>query len=95
MCTADLYINISLSFCGRAVEQVVCCRLSPLQASLYKALINSKSTQNALAKSSNGKVALSSLSSIMHLKKLCNRTYDTLLPVVKSFFQLLPLKFNT
>jgi len=55
-------------------EQVVCCRLSSLQSSLYKSLINSKSTLNALAKAGNGKIAASSLSSIMHLKKLCNRT---------------------
>ena len=59
-------------------EQVVCCRLSSLQSSLYKSLVNSKSTQNALTKMNSGKIAASSLSAIMHLKKLCNRTLHTL-----------------
>lgn len=53
------------------IEQVVCCRLSPIQNELYKAVIGSKATQNALLKSGqNG--AVSSLASIMHLKKICN-----------------------
>ena len=54
-------------------EQVVCCHLSSIQSSLYKSLVNSKSTQNALSKVGSGKITASSLSSIMHLKKLCNR----------------------
>lgn len=54
-------------------EQVVCCHLSSLQSSLYKSLINSKSTLSALSKVGSGKITASSLSSIMHLKKLCNR----------------------
>ena len=61
-------------FCCCVDEQVVCCRLSSLQSSLYKSLINSKSTLSALAKAGSSKIAASSLSSIMHLKKLCNRT---------------------
>jgi len=61
------------TFTCRTDEQVVCCRLSSIQSSLYKSLVNSKSTLSALAKAGSGKVAASSLSSIMHLKKLCNR----------------------
>ncbi|XP_033103595.1 DNA repair and recombination protein RAD54-like [Anneissia japonica] len=50
------------------VEQVVCCRLTSLQSDLYKRFVRSKSTEIT----SNGKVSVSSLSAITHLKKLCN-----------------------
>ncbi|XP_064625416.1 DNA repair and recombination protein RAD54-like isoform X2 [Lineus longissimus] len=50
------------------IEQVVSCRLTPLQRELYKRFVDSKECQLT----SNGKVALSSLSSITQLKKLCN-----------------------
>ncbi|XP_071952083.1 DNA repair and recombination protein RAD54-like isoform X1 [Antedon mediterranea] len=50
------------------IEQVVCCRLTPLQSELYRRFVKSKSTEIT----SNGKVSVSSLSAITHLKKLCN-----------------------
>ena len=69
------------------VEQVVCCRLTPLQEALYKLFIESKVTKYLLAKSGGnptgggggkrkggGGVSASSLSAITQLKKLCNRT---------------------
>ena len=52
------------------VEQVVCCRLTPLQTSLYRKLVNS-SVARQLARSD--KAPLSSLAAITILKKLCNR----------------------
>ena len=67
------------------VEQVVCCRLTPLQQALYKLFIESKATKYLLAKSGGaggggggrknggGGVSASSLSAITQLKKLCNR----------------------
>ena len=69
------------------VEQVVCCRLTPLQEALYKLFIESKATKMLLAKSGpsvggegknkkargGGGVSASSLSAITQLKKLCNR----------------------
>eukprot|EP00048_Salpingoeca_helianthica_P005722 m.90929 g.90929 ORF g.90929 m.90929 type:complete len:763 (+) comp13715_c1_seq1:148-2436(+) len=48
------------------VEQVVCCRLTPLQAEMYKFMLQTNTVRRAL--SSTG----SSLSSITTLKKLCN-----------------------
>ena len=68
------------------VEQVVCCRLTPLQEALYKLFIESKLTKTLLAKSGpsaggegkakkGGGVSASSLSAITQLKKLCNRMY--------------------
>ena len=54
-----------------AVEQVVCCYLTPLQKELYKMFVSSKAAQCELTK--KGEVAVSSLSSITQLKKLCNR----------------------
>ena len=57
-----------------AVEQVVCCHLTPLQKELYKMFVTSKAAQCELTK--KGEVAVSSLSSITQLKKLCNRKSD-------------------
>lgn len=70
------------------VEQVVCCRFTPLQEALYKLFIESKATKMLLAKSGpsvggegkakkggGGGVSASSLSAITQLKKLCNRTW--------------------
>lgn len=48
------------------VEQVVCCRLTPLQVAMYNALLKSSMIRQALQTSN------SSLSSITTLKKLCN-----------------------
>ncbi|XP_054275150.1 DNA repair and recombination protein RAD54-like [Macrosteles quadrilineatus] len=54
-------------------EQVVCIKLSSLQAELYKKLINSDSfKRNIKGAGGEGKVSLSALSSITSLKKLCN-----------------------
>ncbi|CAG0881245.1 unnamed protein product [Cyprideis torosa] len=56
------------------IEQVVCCTLSPLQLQLYKSFVESESMQRKLRGESRGKgdPAVSSLSSITTLKKLCN-----------------------
>ncbi|XP_048581564.1 DNA repair and recombination protein RAD54-like [Nematostella vectensis] len=57
------------------VEQVVCCRLTPLQTAIYKRLIHSKALKIKLAEGSKGKpggVSTSSLGFITSLKKLCN-----------------------
>lgn len=51
------------------IEQVVCCKLSPLQAALYKKFVSSKAAKCEIK---NGKVSVSSLSAITTLKKLCN-----------------------
>ncbi|XP_070562643.1 DNA repair and recombination protein RAD54-like [Ptychodera flava] len=51
-------------------ELVVCCQLTPLQTELYKRFVASKAAECKLT--SNGKVSVSSLSSITQLKKLCN-----------------------
>lgn len=56
------------------VEQVVCCRLTPLQTALYKLFIGSKVAKQLLSGSKGGgRVSVSSLSAITQLKKLCNR----------------------
>eukprot|EP00731_Ephydatia_muelleri_P018094 Em0011g134a len=54
------------------VEQVVCCRLTPLQTALYKLFTEESAATRKLLQSKSGKVSASSLSSITHLKKLCN-----------------------
>ncbi|XP_053103240.1 DNA repair and recombination protein RAD54-like [Hemicordylus capensis] len=51
------------------IEQVVCCRLTPLQAELYKRFLNQAKPAEDLK---DGKISVSSLSSITSLKKLCN-----------------------
>ncbi|XP_041358558.1 DNA repair and recombination protein RAD54-like [Gigantopelta aegis] len=52
------------------VEQIICCRLTPLQIALYKAFVRSQ-TQRCDS-GSGGNAAFSSLSAITQLKKLCN-----------------------
>lgn len=55
------------------VEQVVCCRLTPLQSQLYKLLIQSKALKMELVKSKSGSgMSASSLAFITQLKKLAN-----------------------
>ena len=57
-----------------AVEHVVCCCLSPLQAGLYKHFATSKAARKLLGTSgSSSKPTVSALSGITQLKKLCNR----------------------
>ncbi|XP_030310989.1 DNA repair and recombination protein RAD54-like isoform X2 [Calypte anna] len=51
------------------IEQVVCCRLTPLQAELYKNFLKQAKPVEELK---GGKISVSSLSSITSLKKLCN-----------------------
>ncbi|XP_041791523.1 DNA repair and recombination protein RAD54-like isoform X1 [Chelmon rostratus] len=51
------------------IEQVVCCRLSPLQTELYKHFLRQAKPIETLQE---GKISISSLSSITSLKKLCN-----------------------
>ncbi|XP_030647729.1 DNA repair and recombination protein RAD54-like [Chanos chanos] len=51
------------------IEQVVCCRLTPLQEELYKLFLKQAKPVESLQQ---GKISVSSLSSITSLKKLCN-----------------------
>ncbi|KAK1897571.1 DNA repair and recombination protein RAD54-like [Dissostichus eleginoides] len=51
------------------IEQVVCCRLTPLQSELYKRFLKQAKPIETLQQ---GKISFSSLSSITTLKKLCN-----------------------
>ncbi|EAX06930.1 RAD54 like [Homo sapiens] len=51
------------------IEQVVCCRLTPLQTELYKRFLRQAKPAEELLE---GKMSVSSLSSITSLKKLCN-----------------------
>ncbi|XP_071117638.1 DNA repair and recombination protein RAD54-like [Haliotis cracherodii] len=52
------------------IELVICCKLTPLQSALYKQFVSSKASDCDVT--SNGKIAVSSLSAITQLKKLCN-----------------------
>ncbi|XP_007885243.2 DNA repair and recombination protein RAD54-like isoform X2 [Callorhinchus milii] len=52
------------------IEQVVCCRLTPLQIELYKLFL--KQAKPMMEQINSGKMSVSSLSSITSLKKLCN-----------------------
>lgn len=52
------------------VEQVICCKLMPLQIELYKKFVDTGISELG---SSNGKFSQSALSVITSLKKLCNR----------------------
>uniref|UniRef100_A0A8C5D6R0 RAD54 like n=1 Tax=Gouania willdenowi TaxID=441366 RepID=A0A8C5D6R0_GOUWI len=49
------------------IEQVVCCRLTPLQTQLYKCFL-----KQAMQSLQEDRISVSSLSSITSLKKLCN-----------------------
>ncbi|XP_030061736.1 DNA repair and recombination protein RAD54-like isoform X3 [Microcaecilia unicolor] len=51
------------------IEQVVCCKLTPLQMKLYRHFLKQAKPAEEL---SGGKMSVSSLSSITSLKKLCN-----------------------
>ncbi|XP_076440944.1 DNA repair and recombination protein RAD54-like isoform X2 [Babylonia areolata] len=81
------------------VEQVVCCRLTPLQLALYKSFVGSLVTQCQLG--SEGKMTSSALSSITLLKKLCNHpdlVYDKCLERSEGFengLDLFPDGYNT
>ncbi|XP_073420051.1 DNA repair and recombination protein RAD54-like isoform X2 [Dendrobates tinctorius] len=51
------------------IEQVICCRLTPLQLELYRGFLKQVKPAEELA---SGRMSVSSLSSITALKKLCN-----------------------
>jgi len=54
------------------VEQVLCCRLSPLQAAIYDSFCSSDSIRRALRAEGGAKMTSSSLAAITSLKKLVN-----------------------
>ncbi|KAL7059448.1 hypothetical protein AAHC03_013676 [Spirometra sp. Aus1] len=55
------------------IEQVVCCRLVPIQAQVYAEFVERKAREVASRfKGQEKGVSISSLASITHLKKLCN-----------------------
>ena len=56
-----------------SVEQVVCCKLTPLQLELYKRFVKFSLEKAETGARSNG--SLTSLASITQLKKLCNREW--------------------
>ncbi len=57
------------------VEQVVCCKLAPVQAQVYASFVERKAREVASRLGGEKKLSLSSLASITHLKKLCNREF--------------------
>ncbi|XP_050568202.1 DNA repair and recombination protein RAD54-like isoform X1 [Cygnus atratus] len=73
------------------IEQVVCCRLTPLQAELYKNFLKQAKPVEELKE---GKINVSSLSSITSLKKLCNHPaliYDKCVEEEEGFMGALDL----
>jgi len=54
------------------VEQVVCCKMTPLQVEIYKTFLNSKTVTLQMAANKGAKMSASSLAFITQLKKLCN-----------------------
>uniref|UniRef100_A0A8C6U9W8 DNA repair and recombination protein RAD54-like n=1 Tax=Neogobius melanostomus TaxID=47308 RepID=A0A8C6U9W8_9GOBI len=61
--------DILSKYLPEKIEQVVCCRLTALQSSLYRHFLRQA---NPIDKLQDGKMGVSSLSSITSLKKLCN-----------------------
>ncbi|XP_077573150.1 DNA repair and recombination protein RAD54-like [Stigmatopora nigra] len=80
------------------IEQVVCCKLTPLQAELYERFLKQAKPVEALQ---SAKAAVSSLSSITLLKKLCNHPaliYDKCLRGEEGFrgaVELFPAGYST
>ncbi|CAF1506271.1 unnamed protein product [Rotaria magnacalcarata] len=73
------------------IEQVICCKLMPLQIELYKKFVETGLTEVG---SSNGKFSQSALSIITSLKKLCNHPaliFEKCLEKVDGFAKLLPI----
>ncbi len=64
------------------VEQVLCCKLTALQTTLYQTFLDSKATKQLLESGKGrggahaGKATATSLSAITQLKKLCNRKWS-------------------
>lgn len=54
------------------IEQVVCCRLTPLQTDLYKLLCKSCKIEELSEETKNTKLGNTTLSMITQMKKLCN-----------------------
>ena len=75
-CLYLLFLKWLTLFSRLTVEQVVCCRLTPVQAQLYKLLVRSKAAKMELLKSKSSGISVSSLAFITQLKKLCNRKYS-------------------
>ncbi|KAJ8279404.1 hypothetical protein COCON_G00064700 [Conger conger] len=80
------------------IEQVVFCRLTPLQTELYKQFLKQAKPAEELQK---GKISMSSLSSITTLKKLCNHpalVYDKCMEREEGFegaLELFPTGYST
>ncbi|XP_032884692.1 DNA repair and recombination protein RAD54-like isoform X2 [Amblyraja radiata] len=64
--------NILSKYLPVKIEQIVCCRLTPLQLELYKLFLKQAKPALEVEQAHNGKISFSSLSSITSLKKLCN-----------------------
>ncbi|XP_055497521.1 DNA repair and recombination protein RAD54-like isoform X2 [Leucoraja erinacea] len=64
--------NILSKYLPVKIEQIVCCRLTPLQLELYKLFLKQAKPVLEVEQAHNGKMSFSSLSSITSLKKLCN-----------------------
>lgn len=81
-------------------EQVICVKLTPLQAQLYKNYINADAIRNKLL-GSKERSTLTALSSITTLKKLCNHpdlVYDKIVERSEGFenaLSLLSKNYNT
>ncbi|GBP89730.1 DNA repair and recombination protein RAD54-like [Eumeta japonica] len=81
-------------------EQVICVKMTPLQAQLYKDFINSDSIRRKMS-GNNDKNTLTTLSSITTLKKLCNHPdliYDKIIEKAEGFenaLNLLPNNYDT
>ena len=67
--------KLRLPFVSILVEQVVCCKMTPLQVEIYKAFLNSKALKLQMAANKTSKMSASSLAFITQIKKLCNREY--------------------
>ncbi|CAF2439236.1 unnamed protein product [Rotaria sp. Silwood2] len=73
------------------IEQVICCKLMPLQIGLYKKFVETGISELG---SLNGKFSQSALSVITSLKKLCNHPaliFEKCLEKADGFSKLLPL----
>ncbi|XP_020780104.1 DNA repair and recombination protein RAD54-like [Boleophthalmus pectinirostris] len=89
--------DILSKYLPEKIEQVVCCRLTPLQSKLYQHFLKQA---NPIEKLQDGKMNVSSLSSITSLKKLCNHpalVYDKCVEGESGFegaLDLFPQNYN-
>ncbi|KAF4526990.1 hypothetical protein B566_EDAN001537 [Ephemera danica] len=60
----------------KKVEQVICCRMAPIQAQIYESFVKSEAVRRAVLAAKDeekkSKSSMSALASITSLKKLCN-----------------------